>query len=690
MFILRNQHGENLKKIYLSKKDTRVSLKNTKIRYISYGAFSNTNYLEEIELPDTLTSIRDDLFSEFTNLKKVILPKSLQTIYHGAFLKCINLKEINLPDTLTHIDSYAFAGCESLKEIRLPNKLTVIAHDCFRCCFGLENIIIPNSVKVIEHNAFALCKNLKEIVLPEFIEEIDPFAFDDCNSLSKITLKDWRILLNKEVQFKLPDTLRYIYIDKNTNEMIITSSKHNLENNIELDLNTLLSKRQKIDSDWKESVIIDILFKDVVTKDNRFKNIITRLIKYNLDKDNYQIVIKDINNKDKFNKLLKYIDKSRYNDKYCYRINYNDYEMFKLAYALGVFSENKIDRQRACEFIKNIYEKGLLDIANLHANFDSMKVNGFNKDFADFVMNKENFKKLIELEARQTGYISRIYNSFNSIKEFGRSNRGSQRYRKVTIEMCEEYFSIVKFEGVTSNNEDISKTIKEYTHNQDSFDNAVKIRKKYLDLKEKNEIQDHLLGEELKEIRKKILKDASKTLENLNELSNEKFTYDFLSKYDPKNFILGKYCSCCAHLEGAGFGIMSASILHPDCQNLVIKDENDEIIAKSTLYINRKKGYGVFNTVEINLNVDNKDRALIYEKYIQAINQFVRKYNQLNDKIPIKQINVGMGYNDLADYIRKNNSRSNTILNGVDFLNHGGLHQGDWQGEQYTVYKRKS
>ena len=58
----------------------------------------------------------------------------------------------------------------------------------------------------------------------------------------------------------------------------------------------------------------------------------------------------------------------------------------------------------------------------------------------------------------------------------------------------------------------------------------------------------------------------------LNEVANDKFTYEFLSKYDPRNFTLGKYCSCCAHLEGVGYGIMRASILHPDCQNLVIKN----------------------------------------------------------------------------------------------------------------------
>ena len=56
-----------------------------------------------------------------------------------------------------------------------------------------------------------------------------------------------------------------------------------------------------------------------------------------------------------------------------------------------------------------------------------------------------NFEELLKIEAEQHGFISRVYNSFNEIREYGRSNRGSQAYKKVTISMCVDYLSGCKF-----------------------------------------------------------------------------------------------------------------------------------------------------------------------------------------------------------------------------------------------------
>jgi hypothetical protein len=283
--------------------------------------------------------------------------------------------------------------------------------------------------------------------------------------------------------------------------------------------------------------------------------------------------------------------------------------------------------------------------------------------------------ELIKFELTgQSGYIARICNSFEEIKEYGRSNRGDQHYRKVTVEMCREYLSKVNFEGVDESNIDISETISSYTHRQESFDKAVEIRKKYLELEEIGEIQAH------------IVDDINETLKKLSEISNDVFTCEFLSKYDPKNYVLGKYCTCCAHIEGAGYGIMKASILHPDCQNLVIRDKNGQIIAKSTLYINRQQGYGVFNNVEINNNIkDSQAKDLMYERYIEAIDAFARAYNKENASKPIKQINVGMSFNDLGKQLVENGSESDILLQGINFSSFGG-YNGDWQDKQYVVW----
>ena len=266
------------------------------------------------------------------------------------------------------------------------------------------------------------------------------------------------------------------------------------------------------------------------------------------------------------------------------------------------------------------------------------------------------------------------------------SVRFANSYR--VIPHLSKYLSNVNFSNVDITNIDIADTISFYTHEQKSFDEAIAIRKEYQKLKGLGQVTDNILNV-IDEERENILICTSSCLTNLNEVSNNGFSCEFLSKADPKNFILGKYCSCCAHIEGVGSGIMKASILHPDCQNLVIKDKIGRIIAKSTLYINRKQGYGVFNNVEINNKIKGKQDELIYQKYIEFINEFVKQYNKQNPSLPIKQINVGMGLNDLEGEIIKHNIKSDKILEGLNFSDFGG-HPGDWQDEQYVIWKKDS
>ena len=371
------------------------------------------------------------------------------------------------------------------------------------------------------------------------------------------------------------------------------------------------------------------------------------------------------------------------------------YDYFKLANALGVFSSNKIERQKAKEFITSAFDKKIFIYEKFHMEFGEFKLNSYNKEFAEFFMDKQNFNKLIELERQEDrkheGIISKIYNSFDDIKEFGRSNRGNQRYRKVTIDMCLKYLEERNgFRNVDDSNIDISNEISKYTNDQESFDNASNIRKEYLKMKSVGKLKDHILDEPLfskiDNIRENIMEEISETINSLNDVSNEELTFEFLSKYDPRNFVLGKYCSCCAHLEGAGYGIMKASILHPDCQNLVIKDTSGKIIAKSTLYINREQGYGVFNNVEISTSI--RDKQKIYNQYIEAVSEFAERYNQLNPNKPLKQINVGMGLNDLGEVIEERNQKGE-ILKGINFSDYGKSGQtygGDWQREQYVIW----
>lgn len=73
------------------------------------------------------------------------------------FYNCANLQEIVLPNNITSIGVKAFSGCSSLISFTIPNGITKIASSTFASCTSLTNIDIPESVTSIGETAFYNC-----------------------------------------------------------------------------------------------------------------------------------------------------------------------------------------------------------------------------------------------------------------------------------------------------------------------------------------------------------------------------------------------------------------------------------------------------------------------------------------------------------------------------------------------------
>ena len=349
--------------------------------------------------------------------------------------------------------------------------------------------------------------------------------------------------------------------------------------------------------------------------------------------------------------------------------------------------------QKITGFIKLKLEKNDVCIERFTQIFKNMENKGFNKEFTEFFI--KNYDALMEAEKYKTDFIVRCYNEFEEVQKTNTSNRGSQRQLKPTVEKFKEYFADKKFYGLTEETQGIADAISPYFKEQSSFDTAVSIEKeRKLKGTPENILGMHLTEKTLEDpfilidnYAEKIYNNQSETFENLNSASNQ-FTFDWLEKNDPDNFILGKLCSCCAHLHGAGYGIMRASITHPNIQTLVIRDENDKIVAKSTLYINPKKGYGVFNNVEVSIDVYEEDKQKIYQKYLLGTKAFVDEYNRQHPDSPIRKINVGMHLNDLTNQIEKHNKRAEDLLHAVNYSKYCPQeygHDGDSDESQFTI-----
>lgn len=207
---------------YLKKIIKKVELKSP-IQEIFTSQFEGYEYLEEVILPDSITSIGDKAFSECHNLKTINLPTNLNRIGEQAFYYCKNIEIINIPENVTTIGMGAFHSCMNLKNINIPDGVTLISDYMFYNCESLERINVPKGITKIGGFSFFKCVNLETVDIPESVTTIGDAAFYGCTGLidfgipSTITTMGFNIfndsIINEIVdvektETELPDILK--------------------------------------------------------------------------------------------------------------------------------------------------------------------------------------------------------------------------------------------------------------------------------------------------------------------------------------------------------------------------------------------------------------------------------------------------------------------------------------------------
>ena len=139
-----------------------------------------------IEIPEGITAIADNVFSGRHSLKSIILPESVTRIGDRAFENCCNLEYVKLPSKLKDLGRYAFVDCHSLNYINLSKNLTCISDSAFSECYKLKDVEIPKKVKIIDAFAFKNCQEFTQLVLPDGLETISFSAFSNCTNLEYI------------------------------------------------------------------------------------------------------------------------------------------------------------------------------------------------------------------------------------------------------------------------------------------------------------------------------------------------------------------------------------------------------------------------------------------------------------------------------------------------------------------------
>ena len=155
---------------------------------IAGNLFMRCYGLENIDIPDTVTTIGENDFKLCTSLENVKMYNSIDEINGRAFAGCTSLKSVSLPDSITGMGTEIFSGCTSLSSVKLPNKRVNIMSSTFEGCTSLTEITLPDTVTTIQDHAFKNCTALKTINWSKSITDIQSYAFENCDALTKLDI----------------------------------------------------------------------------------------------------------------------------------------------------------------------------------------------------------------------------------------------------------------------------------------------------------------------------------------------------------------------------------------------------------------------------------------------------------------------------------------------------------------------
>lgn len=165
-----------------ARREVRVQVP-AQVQVIGMDAFRDNPYVEEIVLPQGLTSIGYSAFANCTALCSIRLPATLHELGTGAFQGCTALESISVPEGCPKISSNTFAGCTALHSVTLPVSVWGLEMAAFEGCTELEEIILPEGISMLDNRVFAGCISLRRAMLPRSLSSIAWNAFANCPQL---------------------------------------------------------------------------------------------------------------------------------------------------------------------------------------------------------------------------------------------------------------------------------------------------------------------------------------------------------------------------------------------------------------------------------------------------------------------------------------------------------------------------
>ena len=169
---------------------TSIAIPNS-VMTIDVKAFGGCTGLTSITIPNSVTYINSSAFYGCTDLTSIVVESGnlrydsrndcnaiIETKTNTLIAGC---KNTIIPNSVTSIGDNVFYGCSGLTSIVIPESVTSIGYSAFQDCTGLTSVTIPNSVTSVGDYAFAYCSGLTSVMV-EIVKplSIESFVFSDC------------------------------------------------------------------------------------------------------------------------------------------------------------------------------------------------------------------------------------------------------------------------------------------------------------------------------------------------------------------------------------------------------------------------------------------------------------------------------------------------------------------------------
>ena len=230
---------------------------------IGARAFENDN-LQNVTIPNSVTSIYDRAFTGCSNLQSITIPNSVTYLDYGVFDGCLALITVALPNGIESIPVSTFVDCSNLQNVTIPNSVTSIGNTAFSNCTKLQSITMPQGVTTIESQAFRGCENLQTVTIPSSLDIIFSNAFYGCSQLQNIYISDlsaWCNISNIYNLMRFGSNDKKLYLNNQlVTELIIPNDVTTIQHEAFVNCKSIISVTLPEELESIENYILDGAF----------------------------------------------------------------------------------------------------------------------------------------------------------------------------------------------------------------------------------------------------------------------------------------------------------------------------------------------------------------------------------------------------------------------------------------------